>query len=198
MLSYFMSFSWLKRQFFATFPVVGPHTHIESDLMLAGKKPLTWVYVARDDEPETIESRGRKRLDEAVTDGRLLAVDVVQRYSDDPENVSVFRHYAQLDQEENLKRVATFNKCAFNQEDCSEAEAALDAGKDFGDYLGYRKRDILFFNYVINSGWLPDRVKMGLIRLNSVCQNHLRDQLLEDAGYDVDEWYKNLPSPNAD
>lgn len=172
--------------------------HIEGDLILAGKKPLGWIVVAREGAPETIDSRAQKRLDGAVSEGKLISIDVKQYYSDDPEDFCIFRHYGQLDQADNLERVAAFNQCAFNGKDCSEAEAALDPNKGFGDYLGYRRRDILLFNYVINSEWLPDRVKMGLIRLNSVCQNALRDQLLEDAGYDVDEWYRNLPSPNAD
>jgi len=192
-LLFLMSLSSLKRAILAAFPVVGPHTGIESDLMLSGQKPLTWIYANSSDKlPETIESRAQKRLDEAVSQGKLIAMDVEQRYSDNLEDVAIFRHYAQPDQKRNLERVAAFNRCAFNGEDCTEAEAHLN--QDLGAYLGYRRRDILLFNYVINSSWLPKRAKMGLIRLNSYCQSARRDQLLLESGQNLKDWYDNVPN----
>ena len=63
-------------------PVIGPHAGIEADLLLAGKKPLGWVIVEPDDatfqDPfDQAEHEGRKKLDEAVRQGKLKSMDVI-------------------------------------------------------------------------------------------------------------------------
>lgn len=193
-LNYCMNSKSLRRNFLAAFPVVGPHSDIETELMLAGKKPMTWTFVAPDDatfDDSRMQKahRDRKLLDKAVAEGKLIAVDVEHRDPDYPEHVAIFRHYAQPGQEESLKRVSEFNKQAFNFNDLSE----VDLDKDMGHYLGYKKRDILFFNHVVNSSLLPDFVVNAVIRLNSSCQVARREKLLLEAGYDLRVWHDNLP-----
>jgi hypothetical protein len=194
-----MDIKSIKRSFLAAFPVVGPHANIEAELMLAGKKPITWAFVASD---EVIlrglgaqkKQQGRKLLDRAVADGKLIAVDVECPYPEHPEYVAIFRHYAQLGQEENLARVSECNRRAFNRLGLSE----VPLGKDMGYYLGYRKRDILFFNYVVNSNLLPMFIKRGIIGLHSPCQRARREELLLEAGYDLQAWRDSFPRPRHD
>lgn len=131
-------------------PVIGPHANIEARLLLAGKKPLGWVLVEPDelvfDNPSAqAEHEARKGLDEAVRAGKIIAEDVlVYRLSDangvvrersEPLN---FRHYCQPGHEKDLEAVVAYNRKAFNHE---EPDGSL-LKKDFGEYLGYRKRDI--------------------------------------------------------
>jgi hypothetical protein len=189
----------IKRSFLAAFPVVGPHTNIEAELMLAGKKPLTWTFVAPDDMTfkdlsMQKDHQGRKLLDCAVAERKLIAVDIEQRDPDHPEYVVVFRHYAQPGQEENLKRVSEFNRRAFNRLDLSEV--SLD--QDMGHYLGYQRRDILFFNHIVHSGFLPDFIIGKIIDFNSSCQRARREKLLLEAGYDLQAWRDSLPQPQHD
>lgn len=71
----------MRRSFLSAFPVIGPHADIEMELMLAGKKPITWTFVAPDDATcDDIRMqkahRDRKLLDRAVTQGKLISVDV--------------------------------------------------------------------------------------------------------------------------
>lgn len=183
----------IKSRFLASFPVIGPHADIEADLMLAGKKPITWVFVAPDeakfDDPRMQrQHEGRKRLDRAVEEGRLIAIDVEQRYDEHPEYVGVYRHYAQPENEEKLKQVVAFNKQAFNGRDVSQVE--LD--KDMGHYLGYRRRDIFFFNNVINAPLLPEGLRDVIIRFNAPCQQALGEKLLAEVKKSLDTTAKNL------
>tara|TARA_R110002124_G_scaffold73157_11_gene196239 strand:- start:1580 stop:2236 length:657 start_codon:yes stop_codon:yes gene_type:complete len=182
-----MSIQSIKSRFLASFPVIGPHADIEADLMLAGKKPITWVFVAPDearfDDPRMQrQHEGRKRLDKAVEEGRLIAIDVEQRYDEHPEYVGVYRHYAQPENEEKLKQVVAFNKQAFNGRDVSQVE--LD--KDMGHYLGYRRRDIFFFNNVINAPLLPEGLRDVIIRFNAPCQQALGEKLLAEVKKSLD------------
>jgi hypothetical protein len=179
----------MKRSFLALFPVVGPHADIEAELMLVGKKPITWSLVVPDDVTFKAwrtqkEHQDRKLLDQAVAEGKLIAVDVEMRHPD--QHITIFRHYAQLGQEENLRRVSEFNKHAFNSDHLPE----VDLDKDIGHYLGYKKRDILFFN---NFNLLPNFITRAIINLNSLCQQARREKLLIEAGYDLQAWYDNLP-----
>lgn len=182
MLICFMRLSFLKESFLAAMPVIGPHAHIESELMLAGEKPLTWIFVFPDtadfSHPEVKNIyKAQKKLDQAVLEGRLISQDVEQR---DPENsapANIIRHYAQPKNREDLKKVAAFNSKAFNREDLSDV--MLD--KDLGHYLGYRKRDIYFFNYIVNSAVLPDALVTSLIEMNAPCQKALQNKLLNQS-----------------
>jgi hypothetical protein len=132
-------------------PVIGPHAGIEAELLLAGKKPLGWTSVDPDnmvfnDPQMQAEHEGRKKLDEAVRQGKLVSADVVVHTANDEKGNRVnletpwlFRHYCQPGNEENLQRIVAFNTKAFNFE---EPDYALLEGKDIGEYLGYRSKDI--------------------------------------------------------
>ena len=155
--------------------------------VIARKKPLTWVFVVPDeakfDDPRMQrQHEGRKRLDKAVEEGRLIAIDVEQRYDEHPEYVGVYRHYAQPENEEKLKQVVAFNKQAFNGRDVSQ----VDLDKDIGHYLGYRRRDIFFFNNVINTPLLPEGLRDAIIRFNAPCQQALGEKLLAEVEKSLD------------
>lgn len=171
----------------AAFPVVGPHADIEAELMLAGGKPLMWMPVAPDDavfdDPYLQrEHEGRKRLDKAVEDGKLISIDVEHALPDNPENIKVTRHYAQPENEEKLERVVAFNKQAFSFNDVSDVH--LD--QDIGHYLGYRRRDILFFSHVVSSDFVPASIASALVKLNAPFQQARREQLLLDSGCNLE------------
>lgn len=179
----------LKRHFMAAFPVIGPHSDIEPELMLSGKKPLTWMVVMSDnmvskDRRLQKEHEGRKQLDEAVENGTLIASDVTYTDPRFPEYVHTLRHYAQPTQTDQLRRVVEFNKCALNRQDLSPV--MLD--KDAGHYLGYRKRDIFFFTHIVNQKWLPGKLKDLIIDLNAPFQKAHREKMLIESGYDLQAW----------
>ncbi|WP_421896394.1 hypothetical protein [Marinoscillum sp.] len=178
----------LKNKLLAAFPIIGPHADIEAEMMLAGKKPVTWMFVMPDDgKPRDIriklEQEGRKKLDQAVKEGKLVSIDVEQRHPQAPNGKLIFRHYAQKGNEKSLKRISTFNKEAFNG-----LEHTVQLDKDIGYYLGYRKRDIFFFNHVINSSYVPSQWKVKMINMNSYCQRAFQETQLEKAGYNLKEW----------
>ncbi len=192
-----MNLKSLRNKFLSQLPVVGPHADIEAELMLAGLKPITWTVVVPEDKHIEdlrikIRHEGRKRLDEAVKEGKLIAIDVEQALPQDPGNLTIIRHYAQPENEDKLKRIAAFNTNAFNGEPSS-----IDLGVDMGYHLGYRKRDILFFNWIINSRLLPDKLKEKIIDINRYSQIALRERLLEQAGHSPDEWYSYVQSLDA-
>ena len=203
--------SKLKRNILAAFPVVGPHADIEAELMLSGKKPLTWLHIpypdweipknvpitSDNDWREVKEAHGTIELDKAVSKEKLISEDVAitkfPNLNEPPPHTPIVRHYAQIDQSENLSLIASINRSFFNFQEPDEAILEAAIGKDFGDYLGYRRRDILFFNKVINNPYLPRPMAQALIELNSYSQAALREKLLEESGYDVKEWRQNLP-----
>lgn len=181
----------LKRTLLAAFPVVGPHDAIEADLMLAGKKPLTWVDVY-DDVSQILDRRlyhahiGRLRLDEAVAQGRLLAADVEQVWDDPHVPPLIVRHYAQPAYKNELSLVVEYNKLAFNTDHDGNIQ-----GKDMGEYVGYRKRDIALFGIVgpfLRSTAVPQLAKEWFWNLNDLTQVALREKLLIDIGIDPAEW----------
>jgi len=182
-----MNFTKLKRDFLATLPVIGPHANIEADLMLAGLKPLTWFPAYPDEELKAgtlILNEGlktwhyaRKKLDKAVENGTLLSMDIETTVPNIPEYIDITRHYCQLDQEANMRRVAHFNLKAFERQEILDE----DLDKDIGHYLGYRRRDIAFFN-AMQSGFVPKRLIPFIIKFNAPSQVALRQQLLERAG----------------
>ena len=183
----------IKTRFLSEFPVIGPYTDIEADLMLAGKKPLTWTLVVPEDclhegIGTLIEHEGRKRLDKAVEEGRLISRDVEVKHPDSPAEPMIFRHYAQPDKKDSLKQMADFNTAAFNFKDVSR----IHLDKSIGEHLGYRKRDRFLFENVINNPLLPDKIKDFLIDMNAACQQALREKLLHDAGYKLDKWEQNI------
>ncbi|MEZ0260220.1 MAG: hypothetical protein ACAH80_04380 [Alphaproteobacteria bacterium] len=128
--------------------MIGPHAGIEAELLLNGTKRLGWIDIvppwADANHPPFVKARAlEQRLDEAVAEGRLSAIDVtVPRPNNLPGNY-IYRHYCQKGLEADLEKVAAFNSFAFNRK--SPEGVTLD--KSFGDYLGYRKRDQLYWKY---------------------------------------------------
>jgi hypothetical protein len=134
----------------AQFPVIGPHgnAETEAELLLSGKKPMGWIAVVPDNvDPFAPEIRRmiamEAKLDEAVREGRLKAVDVVVKQTPPGGGAPLeytTRHYAQPGFEKDMETVAAYNRKLWNGE---KPEMPLD--KRFGDYLGYRKRDQALF-----------------------------------------------------
>jgi hypothetical protein len=181
----------LKQAFLAACPVIGPHAGIEVDLMLAGKKPLTWIPVFSDqanfaDWRVMKMHEDRLRLDAAVEQGLLIAKDVTA-FAGDPEKAFPVRHYALPSEKRRLEMLVAFNQCAMNDQDVSQA----DLKEDVGRYLGYRRRDVLFFNHIVNSPFIPGPIKTWIIDANAPCQRARRDQLLREAGVDVEAWHEH-------
>lgn len=145
-------------------PVIGPtDNHLEAELMLAGKKPLSWIVVpdphadlsgyqpwARADYERRMEYI--RRLDQAVAEGRLKSVDVIaDRGRRDPYDLNseiietppmIFRHYCQPGNEDMMLRMAAYNQKMFNFE-----EPGFELDHDEGVELGYRKRDIWYWGH---------------------------------------------------
>lgn len=194
-----MSLKSLKEKFLSALPVIGPHADIEADLMLAGKKPLMWTFVAPDemhfDDPRMQKQHeDRKRLDQAVKEGKLIALDITRDNAGHPDSINVFRHYAQPEEEDKLKRIVAFNEKTFNFQDYSE----VNLDKDIGHYLGYRRRDILFFNNTIGSPYLPEAAKRWIVGLNESAQRAYRTRLLEECGHNSDEGTQtHWPKPES-
>jgi len=136
--------------------VIGPHFGIEAELLLAGKKPLGWlgsgVYpdeLVFDDPALQAEHEGRKKLDEAVRQGKLKSMDIivhkarVNPYDVDSEfqelsKPEIVRHYCQPGKEKDMETMVAYNEKAFNGE-----EPPVDLlQKDIGTYLGYRDKDV--------------------------------------------------------
>jgi len=140
--------------------VIGPYDDdLTVEALLAGRKPLAWLYVpsASEDsyknDPERRaeylhECRNIQRLDEAVKQGKLKSTDVVVHrcrvnYDDLDSGFkecppSIMRHYCQPDKEEDMNLFVALNEKAFNFYD---ADFSL-LKKDEGAYLGYRDKDI--------------------------------------------------------
>ncbi len=88
-----ISFHDLKTIFLAQIPIIGPHSDIEGELLLLGKKPLGWISINLTNDPRLIAERLtsikwqqitkerdiQRQLDKAVSQGRLYSIDVVQR-----------------------------------------------------------------------------------------------------------------------
>jgi len=171
-----MKISKLKQQFLAAFPVIGPHSNIEAELMLAGTKPIA-QYGLFDLPPNAPvqfkkEVHDRLRLDRAVADGLLVSTDRTFEFE---EGYPVtFRFFAQPENEQEMIEYA------------DGYETAETHTKDYGRYLGYRRRDIALFR--LNCS-LPDIISRKLIDLNAPFQRaHLRQQL-ESAGIENPSQY---------
>ena len=175
------------------FPVIGPHgtPQSEAELLLSGKKPLGWIPVVPDVvEPFYPENRRllamEAKLDEAVKEGRLKAVDVSITY-DRPGNTpftSITRHYAQPGNEKDLETIAAYNQKIWNKE-----KPDVEPDKSFGDYLGYRKRDQMLFD---NQGKLPRTLVQAIYEFS---RNYAQPAFLEQQlGHPVD---KILTTPEA-
>ncbi|GEM_PF-207686 len=189
-----MKFKSLKREFLAAFPVIGPHVGIEAELMLAKKKDITWSPVFDGDtnfgDDRILKMHlDRKRMDQAVEEGALIAMDVEYMHPQTPGERHILRHYAQPECEDILKRVVACYK--YDRDPENHPESYLE--KDIGHYLGYKKRDILFFNNVVNNQAIPRSVASAIVGMNAACQRARREKLLLEAGYDIQEWRDNLP-----
>ncbi len=128
-------------------PVIDPHGGLEADLMLAGKKPLTYFPAWPDNRPPPPHSNqyafgiyeATRKLDEAVRQGKLKSVDVsVTREGE----THIARHYCQPDKEKEMMFLAAYNNKVFN-----DKKPDLTLQKDVGAYLGYRKRDIWLWRH---------------------------------------------------
>jgi hypothetical protein len=163
----------LVSKFFAQFPMVGPHSDIEGELLLNGTKPLGWISILPDtadpNHPPFIKEREvQARLDAAVEEGRLSSKDVTYRLRGPDGKPGpreyVSRHYCQKGLEADLEKMVAFNQAAFNGQ---RTDAKLD--KSFGDYLGYRQRDQEFFKFTQDMGRHLPRTLMDAI--NDFTQN---------------------------
>ncbi len=129
------------------FPVIGPHGSPmdEAELLLSGKKPLGWIGVVYPNsdpfDPMTRRMLAAEvRLDQAVKEGRLKAVDVVNKGKPIPGGGTspdfTLRYYAQPGNEADLQQVV-----AYHQQLAEGVTPAARFPKSDGDYLGYRRRD---------------------------------------------------------
>ncbi|MEZ0226168.1 MAG: GNAT family N-acetyltransferase [Alphaproteobacteria bacterium] len=139
-----------KVSLLAQLPVIGPHgnAETEAELLLSGKKPMGWITVVPDNiDPFSPEYRRmiamEAKLDEAVREGRLKAVNVVVKRTPPGGGAPMeytTRHYCQPGLENDMARVAAYNQKVWNGE-----APAMPLEKRFGDYLGYRQRDQMLF-----------------------------------------------------
>lgn len=153
-------------------PVIGPHADIEGELLLAGKKPLGWIAVlppSADPDLCRQELDVQRRLGHAVAEGKLIAADVTQTFTSPKgeENSFIFRHYAQPGREKDLATMAAFNADIFNGK-----APTVKLEKDFGDYLGYRRRDQLLWNLVQRYGHKAPKMVDAIYKLNANVTQH--------------------------
>jgi hypothetical protein len=170
----------LKRDFLAALPVIGPHADIEAELLLAGIKPVGWLWIYPDDETfknwrMRKEQRDRKILDRAVAEGKLKSIDTVR------DNIPVRRFYCQPGREEDMQWVKAI-------EDGDE-NAARDCKKEWNELYGYRKRDVLFYNYYFR---FPEQLGSLMRQMNANAQMYHREKLLEECGIDPAQWVEQL------
>lgn len=174
--------SKIKRDFLASLPVIGPHVSIEAELMLAGTKPITMYPIFEcDTQTDNLsllkEAQDLKKLNEAAANGQLRTLDTKSIKPPNPDAPSFkLRYFCQPEEEETMQMMVR----AENTRDFSELK------KDFGRYLGYRKRDVAFFHAkraLANSfPSLTEQIHVTLNNINAPCQVALGRKLLEEAG----------------
>lgn len=153
----------------AQLPVIGPHAGIEAELLLNGTKPLGWIDIVPDwadqEHPENKKKLAlEKRLDAAVAEGRLSAIDVAVPRPNDLPGHYIYRHYCQKGREADLEKVAAFNSFVFNR----KKPEGVELDKSFGEYLGYRKRDRWYWENMPDIGrHLPRSLKDALADFNA-------------------------------
>lgn len=165
----------------AQMPVIGPHAGIEPALLLSGHKPIGWVPVFTDPDiiPNLIgeprrEYEVQQQLDAAVAAGQLKSCDVEIR-DKSSDRTFVSRHYCQPQFEEEMQLLARVNQRLFNREQPDEA-----LKKNFGEYLGYRKRDQMLWRILPD---LPKPVADAIYKLNAtMTQPAYQQHMLNKAG----------------
>jgi hypothetical protein len=174
----------------AQLPVIGPHAGIEAELLLNGTKPLGWIDIvppwADPDHPPFVKARAlEQRLDAAVAEGRLSAIDVaVPRPHNLPGNY-IYRHYCQKGLEADLEKLATFHRFVFN----GKKPEGVTLDKSFGDYLGYRQRDQKYFKVVQEMGCHLPRTLMEAL--------HSFNEKVVQPAYQQEMLKRKPPSPKA-
>lgn len=142
------------------------------------------------------EIRDVKKLDSAVKNGQLISRDMRVPFPQHPSGETITRFYAQPDQKGNeFEQFIDMLTAGWLGEE-SSASDATEMDKDSGYYLGYRRRDIIYFSKIVQSGYLPDFATDYIYSVNQKPQEALRDTLLIRAGYDPDTWKQNFNFPN--
>lgn len=170
----------LRRHFLNAMPVIGPHADIEAELLLAGIKPVGFLFVFRDEEKEFLQDwrskklyRDVKILDQAVTQGKLKSMDM-------PLNGSgILRYYCQPGKERLMKIAA----------DGNAGDEEAQKLSSWHKILGYRRRDELFFNFCQR---LPMSVRDAIVEFNANAQVTHREELLKQCKIDPDQWDAQL------
>ncbi len=97
----------------------------------------------------------------------------------------VIRHYCQPEKEQDMQIIADVNRKLWSQQDVPEASDK----RDFGNFLGYRKRDIIFFN---NYQKLPEPTIKRIAQFNVPAQWAYKYKLLESCGITSAQWHEQL------
>lgn len=174
-------------------PVIGPHADIEAELLLGGVKPLGWLNVWSLDGipagylPAIKQYLDVQKLDKAVHEERLISYDV-QGKSPTGDVLYTVRHYAQPDQKENIERIVAYHTKLWNGSG-EEPDESILGDKSFGQYLGYRRQDEIFFDF-LNSANLPKKIDEFLrCDLTSKWKTLYQDSLLRQAGIENPRQY---------
>lgn len=174
-------------------PVIGPHADIEAELLLGGVKPLGLLNVWSLNEipaghlPWIKEYLDVRKLDKAVDEGRLISYDV-QIKSSTGDTGRIIRHYAQPDQKENIERLVAYHTKLWD-ESGEEPDESILGDKSFGQYLGYRRQDEIFFD-LLQKANLPEKIDQFLRHdITSKWRNLYQDSLLRQAGIENPRQY---------
>lgn len=171
-----ISFGSLRRKFMAQFPVIGPHANIECELMLANMKPLALLPVFDFSGTEEIPAHLKKchsdriRLDQAAEDGRLLSETFCYHPNkDENQPLQTVRIYGQKEHQADFEEFTNHYRAVITATSEEEEDAAYGLlTKEWGEYLGYRKRDQLFFN--LSTTYTPN-FHTHLVRMNAPFQS---------------------------
>jgi hypothetical protein len=163
--------SKLCREFLAAMPVIAPMLFIERELLLAKKKPIAFLDLDTRAGPEPIRKKNEediKILDEAVRKGELISVDAAKWG---------MRLYGQLGQEEAIRAII------------EDLEAPYSERKhSMGTLLGYRKRDIIFFNIFRTLPGFANALYLSF--MNPCVLAAYNDRELERCEIDPGQWHE--------
>lgn len=157
----------------ATMPSIGGHYGIERQLLMAGKKPVGWLFLYSDEqiakEPESRKlDSDRAILDQAVRSGQLKSMDITNIYG------SKIRLYCQPGFEEHMKAAA-----------CDEMGLERTEGlpkESLGHLLGYRYRDVIFYELYNH---LPRSLKPRILNMNEPFKQAFQERTLDSLGLDT-------------
>ena len=193
-----MKFEFLRHAFkkvASQLPVIGPHAGIEGELMLAGKKPMTWMSV--DDRTDVgndefkHEQKMRRLLDKQVEAGKLVSVDVIyQLKGASPDWKCTTRHYAKREHKETMETIAGFNDCLWNNKQPDEIlikklNQLHEDKKDIGIVLGYRKRDVMWWQVVQGmwNDWPKETIQSIYTFNEKFAQPAYQEKVLKGTGF---------------